>query len=84
MHLVISEGKPKFETRVIDPPTKEKWVTKKRFKQQRKRDKDKRKAANKRDPRFIGVKGKKKKQKFDNAADRINDKLEKVNAIEIS
>ncbi|KAI8567020.1 hypothetical protein RHMOL_Rhmol02G0089000 [Rhododendron molle] len=78
VHLVISEGKPKFETRETEPPTKEKWKTKKRFKQQRKRDKDKRKSANKRDPRFIGVKGKKKKQKFANAADRINDKLEKA------
>ncbi|KAE9452820.1 hypothetical protein C3L33_15278, partial [Rhododendron williamsianum] len=77
VHLVISEGKPKFETRETEPPTKEKWKTKKRFKQQRKRDKDKRKSANKKDPRFIGVKGKKKKQKFANAADRINDKLEK-------
>ncbi|KAF7142965.1 hypothetical protein RHSIM_Rhsim05G0023400 [Rhododendron simsii] len=75
VHLVIFEGKPKFETRETEPPTKEKWKTKKRFKQQKKRDKDKRKSANKRDPRFIGFKGKKKKQKFANAADRINDQL---------
>ncbi|GMP78384.1 hypothetical protein CsSME_00034315 [Camellia sinensis var. sinensis] len=76
VNLVISQGKPKFETHEIDPPKKEKWKTKKRLKQQRMREKQKRKAANKRDPRWLGVKGKKKK-KFANAEERIKDKLEK-------
>ncbi|XP_057490448.1 uncharacterized CRM domain-containing protein At3g25440, chloroplastic-like [Actinidia eriantha] len=76
VHLVISQGKPKFETREIDPPRKEKWKTKKRLKQQRKREKQKRKAANKRDPRRICIKGKKKK--FANAEERIKCKLEKA------
>lgn len=74
---MISQGKPKFETHEIDPPKKEKWKTKKRLKQQRMREKQKRKAANKRDPRWLGVKGKKKK-KFANAEERIKDKLEKA------
>ncbi|THG20015.1 hypothetical protein TEA_008549 [Camellia sinensis var. sinensis] len=77
VNLVISQGKPKFETHEIDPPKKEKWKTKKRLKQQRMREKQKRKAANKRDPRWLGVKGKKKK-KFANAEERIKDKLEKA------
>ncbi|XP_031259062.1 uncharacterized CRM domain-containing protein At3g25440, chloroplastic [Pistacia vera] len=76
--LVISEGKPKFETHEIDPPKKEKWMTKKRLKLKRKREKEKRKAANKKDPRRLTVKGKKKKQKFANAEERIMYKLEKA------
>ncbi len=44
---------------------------------QRMREKLKRKAANKRDPRCLGVKGK-KKRKFANAEERIKYKLEKV------
>lgn len=76
MNLVISQGKPKFETHGVDPPKKEKWLTKKRLKLRRKREKEKRKAANKRDPRRLNVKGKKKK--FANAEERIKYKLEKV------
>ncbi|XP_059632921.1 uncharacterized CRM domain-containing protein At3g25440, chloroplastic [Cornus florida] len=78
VNLVISQGKPKFETNEIDPPKKEKWKTKKRLKLHRKRDKQKRKSANKRDPRRIGIKGKKRKQKFANAEERIKYKLEKA------
>ncbi|KAL5719697.1 hypothetical protein ACHQM5_012442 [Ranunculus cassubicifolius] len=75
VNLVISQGKPKFETHETDPPKKEKWQTKKRLKMQRKREKQKRKSANKRDPRCLGVKGKKKKQKFPNAEERIKYKI---------
>lgn len=78
MNLVISEGKPKFETHEVNPPKKEKWQTKKRFKLKKKREKQKRKDANKRDPRRLTVKGKKKKQKFANAEERIKYKLEKA------
>ncbi|KAJ7947495.1 RNA-binding CRS1 / YhbY (CRM) domain protein [Quillaja saponaria] len=78
VNLVISQGKTKFQTLEVDPPKKEKWVTKKRLKQQRKREKEKRKSANKRDPRRLGVKGKKKKQKFANAEERIKYKLERA------
>ncbi|KAL7152904.1 hypothetical protein ABFS83_04G129300 [Erythranthe nasuta] len=77
--LVISpDGKPKFETHEIEPPKKDKWKTKKRLKLQRKREKQKRKTANKRDPRSLGVKGagKKKRQRFANAEERIKYKLE--------
>lgn len=77
MNLVISQGKPKFESHEVDPPKKHKWQTKKRLKMQRKKEKQKRKSANKRDPRYLGVKGK-KKQKFANAEERIKYKLEKV------
>lgn len=80
MNLVISEGKPKFETYEVDPPKKHKWLTKKRLKMQRKREKQERKAANKRDPRRLGIKGKKKSQRFANAEDKIKYKLEKVRA----
>lgn len=78
MNLVLSDGKPKFETHEIEPSKRGKWKTKKRFKMQKKREKQKRKAANKRDPRRLGVKGKKKKQKFPNAEARIKCKIEKV------
>ncbi|KAI9195714.1 hypothetical protein LWI28_017407 [Acer negundo] len=78
VNLVISQGKPKFETHEVDPPKKEKWQTKKRLKLRRKTDKQKRKAANKRDPRHLTIKGKKKKQRFANAEERINYKLEKA------
>lgn len=77
VNLVISQGKPKFETHEVDPPKKHKWQTKKRLKMQRKKEKQKRKSANKRDPRYLGVKGK-KKQKFANAEERIKYKLEKA------
>ncbi|XP_057958089.1 uncharacterized CRM domain-containing protein At3g25440, chloroplastic isoform X2 [Malania oleifera] len=77
VNLVISQGKTKFETREVDPPKKEKWKTKKRLKMQRMREKQKRKAANKRDPRRLTVKGK-KKQRFANAEERIKYKLEKA------
>ncbi|XWS13215.1 hypothetical protein CRYUN_Cryun36dG0018500 [Craigia yunnanensis] len=77
VNLVISQGKPKFETHQVDPPKKEKWKTKKRFKLQKKREKEKRKAANRRDPRRLGLTGKKKK-KFANAEERIKYKLEKA------
>ncbi|KAJ1387849.1 YhbY-like superfamily [Sesbania bispinosa] len=78
VNLVITEGKTKFETHEVEPPKKDKWKTKKRLKMQRKRDKEKRKAANRRDPRRLGVKGKKKKQKFANADERIKYKIEKA------
>ncbi|KAM7461240.1 hypothetical protein LguiA_029361 [Lonicera macranthoides] len=78
VNLVISQGKPKFETHEIDPLKKKKWQTKKRLKLQRKREKQKRKSANKRDPRRLGVKGKKRKQKFANAEERIKYKIEKA------
>ncbi|KAA0053808.1 CRM-domain containing factor CFM3 [Cucumis melo var. makuwa] len=77
VNLVVTQGKPKFETHVVDPPKKEKWKTKKKLKMQRMRSKQKRKAANKRDPRQLRVKGK-KKQKFPNAAERIKNKLERA------
>ncbi|XP_023526219.1 CRM-domain containing factor CFM2, chloroplastic [Cucurbita pepo subsp. pepo] len=77
VNLVISQGKPKFETHEVDPPKKDKWKTKKKLKVQRKREKQKRKAANKKDPRQLRVKGK-KKQKFSNAEERIKHKLEKA------
>lgn len=76
VNLVISQGNLRFETHEVDPPPKHKWLTKKRLKMQRMREKQKRKAANKRDPRCLGVKG--KKRKFANAEERIKYKLEKV------
>ncbi|EEF29024.1 conserved hypothetical protein [Ricinus communis] len=76
VNLVISDGKPKFETHEVDPPKKEKWQTKKRLKLQRKREKEKRRAANRRDPRCLTVK--RKKQKFANAEERIKYKLERA------
>ncbi|PON88649.1 RNA-binding, CRM domain containing protein [Trema orientale] len=78
VNLVISQGKLKFETHEVEPPKKEKWQTKKRLKLRRKKEKQIRKSANKRDPRRLGVKGKKKKQKFANAEERIKYKLEKA------
>lgn len=75
---MISQGKPKFETHQFDPPKKEKWKTKKRFKLQKKREKEKRKAANRRDPRRLGL-TRKPKKKFANAEERIKYKLDKVN-----
>ena len=76
VNLVISEGKPKFETRELDPPKKYKWLTKKRLKLKRKKEREERNAANRKDPRRLTVKGKKKK--FVNAEERIKYKLEKV------
>ncbi|XP_021801799.1 uncharacterized CRM domain-containing protein At3g25440, chloroplastic [Prunus avium] len=78
VNLVISQGKPKFEMHEIDPPKKEKWKTKKRFKLQRMREKQERKAANRKDPRRLGIKRKKKRQKFATAEERIKYKLEKA------
>ena len=78
MNLVISQGQPKFETHEVDPPKKYKWLTKKRLKMQRKKEKHKRKMANKSDPRCLRVKGKKKNQRFANPEERIKYKLEKV------
>ncbi|PKA56265.1 putative CRM domain-containing protein [Apostasia shenzhenica] len=77
VNLVLSDGKPKFETHEVDPPKKEKWITKKRLKMQRKREKRKRKEANRRDPRRLRPKGKKKK-KFATAEARLKDKIEKA------
>ncbi|XP_027164362.1 uncharacterized CRM domain-containing protein At3g25440, chloroplastic-like isoform X2 [Coffea eugenioides] len=78
VNLVISpQGKPKFETHEIEPPKKDRWMTKKRLKMKRKKEKQKRKSANKRDPRRLGV-GKKKKQRFANAEERIKYKLERA------
>ncbi|XP_068666303.1 CRM-domain containing factor CFM9, mitochondrial [Aristolochia californica] len=78
VNLVLSQGKPKFETHEIEPPKKEKWKTKKQFKLKMKKEKKKRKEANKRDPRCLTVKGKKKKQKFQSAEERIKYKIEKA------
>ncbi|KAK8970968.1 hypothetical protein KSP40_PGU010661 [Platanthera guangdongensis] len=83
VNLVISDGKPKFEIQERDPPKKHKWKTKKRLKLQRKREKTKRKEANKRDPRCIRPKGQKKKQKFPTAEARIKYKIEKCNEVDI-
>lgn len=77
VNLISSEGKPKFETHEFDPPKKYKWMDKKRFKLQKKREKEKRKAANRKDPRRLGITNK-KKRKFPNAEERIKFKLEKV------
>lgn len=76
VNLVISEGKPKFETRELDPPKKYKWLTKKRLKLKRKNEREERNAANRKDPRRLTVKGKKKN--FANPEERIKYKLEKV------
>ncbi|CAA7017769.1 unnamed protein product [Microthlaspi erraticum] len=76
VNLVISEGKPKFETRELDPPKKWKWLTKKRLKLKRKKEREERNAANRKDPRRLTVKG--KKRKFANPEERIKNKLEKA------
>ncbi|PHU07442.1 hypothetical protein BC332_23931 [Capsicum chinense] len=75
--VITRDGKPKFETHEVEAPKKEKWKAKTKLKLQRKREKKKkkRKAANKRDPRRLGVKGK-KKQKFDTPEERIKHKIE--------
>ncbi|XP_071718529.1 uncharacterized protein, partial [Rutidosis leptorrhynchoides] len=78
VRCIISDGKPKFEIHEIDPPKKYKWLTKKRLKLQRKKEKQKRKFANKKDPRRLAVKGSKSKSKFANAEERITYKLEKA------
>ncbi|KAJ4891199.1 RNA-binding CRS1 / YhbY (CRM) domain protein [Raphanus sativus] len=77
VNLVISKGKPKFETRELDPPKKWKWLTKKRLKLRRKKEREERNAANRRDPRRLTVKGK-KRRKFANPEERIKDKLERA------
>ncbi|KAG6523864.1 uncharacterized CRM domain-containing protein At3g25440, chloroplastic-like [Zingiber officinale] len=76
-NLVLPDGKPRFEIHEIDQPPKEKYRTKKRLKLQRKRDKRKRKEANKADPRRIRPKGK-KKDRFPSQEDRIKYKIEKA------
>ncbi|KAJ4874168.1 RNA-binding CRS1 / YhbY (CRM) domain protein [Raphanus sativus] len=81
--LVISEGKPKFETRELDPPKKWKWLTKKRLKLKRKKEREERNAANRKDPRRLTVKGK-KKGKFANPEERIKHKLERAKIKEAS
>ncbi|CAH8386081.1 unnamed protein product [Eruca vesicaria subsp. sativa] len=81
VNLVISEGKPKFETRELDPPKKWKWLTKKRLKLKRKKEREERNAANRKDPRRLTVKGKKK---FANPAERIKNKLERAKIKEAS
>lgn len=73
-------GKPKFETHEVDPPKKQKWLTKKRLKVQRKRGKEERKATNRNDPRWLGIRGK-KKQKLANAGERIKYKIENEKVI---
>ncbi|CAN0876337.1 Uncharacterized CRM domain-containing protein At3g25440, chloroplastic [Linum grandiflorum] len=74
---MTDDGKPKFETREVDPPKKDKWLTKKRLKLQRKRDKEKRKAANRKDPRSLTLKRDRKKR-FANAEERIKVKLKRA------
>ncbi|KAL8483067.1 hypothetical protein ACS0TY_025931 [Phlomoides rotata] len=74
--VISSQGKPMFETHEIEAPKKEKWKTKKRLKLQRMREKKIRKAANTRDPRRLRVKGKKTKQRFATAEERIKHKLD--------
>ncbi|CAA7396454.1 unnamed protein product [Spirodela intermedia] len=76
VRLVLSGGKPRFETEEVEPPRKERYRTKKRLKMQRKREKRKRKEANRKDPRCIRVKGKKKKPRFLNAEARLKYKIE--------
>nr|XP_017238209.1 PREDICTED: uncharacterized CRM domain-containing protein At3g25440, chloroplastic [Daucus carota subsp. sativus] len=79
VNLVISEGDiPRFETHKTDPPKKHRFLSKKRLKEKRKKEKQIRKSANKRDPRRLGVKGKKGRQRFANAEERIKFKLEKA------
>lgn len=79
LNLVISEGNnPRFETHKTEPPKKHRFLTKKRLKEKRKKEKQIRKSANKRDPRRLGVKGKKGRQRFANAEERIKFKLQKV------
>ncbi|KAI3697177.1 hypothetical protein L6452_29995 [Arctium lappa] len=78
VRCVISQGKPKFEIFEIDPPKKYKWQTKKRLKLQRKKDKQKRRSANKTDPRRLTIKGSKRKGKFASVEERIKYKLEKT------
>ncbi|KAK7257878.1 hypothetical protein RIF29_32174 [Crotalaria pallida] len=78
VNLVIEGGKTKFETKEVEPPKKDKWKSKKMFKMQKKREKEKRKAANRKDPRHLGVKGKKRKQKFATPEERIKYKIEKA------
>ncbi|KAM7266359.1 hypothetical protein ACFE04_004256 [Oxalis oulophora] len=78
VNFVLSQdGKPKFETHEIEPPKKDKWKNKKRFKMLKKREQMKRRAANKTDPRRLNVKGKNKK-KFENVEERIKNKLQKA------
>ncbi|KAJ0259019.1 hypothetical protein HA466_0077140 [Hirschfeldia incana] len=83
VNLVISEGKPKFETRELDPPKKWKWLTKKRLKLKRKKEREERNAANRKDPRRLTVKGK-KKRKFANPEERLKHKLERAKIKEAS
>ncbi|KAF8047454.1 hypothetical protein N665_3016s0003, partial [Sinapis alba] len=77
VNLVISQGKPKFETRELDPPKKWKWLTKKRLKLKRKKEREERNAANRKDPRRLTVKAKKRKFAA-NPEERIKHKLERA------
>ncbi|KAG2327433.1 hypothetical protein Bca52824_010161 [Brassica carinata] len=61
---------------LLDPPKKWKWLTKKRLKLKRKKEREERNAANRKDPRRLTVKGKRKK--FDNPEERIKSKLERA------
>ncbi|RRT78786.1 hypothetical protein B296_00026030 [Ensete ventricosum] len=78
VNLVLDDGKPRFETHEIEQPKKGKYLTKKRLKLQRKRERQKRREANKTDPRRIRPKGKKNKARFPSAEDRIKHKIEKA------
>ncbi|KAJ8493952.1 hypothetical protein OPV22_015673 [Ensete ventricosum] len=78
VNLVLDDGKPRFETHEIEQPKKGKYLTKKRLKLQRKRERQKRREANKTDPRRIRPKGKKNKARFPTAEDRIKHKIEKA------
>ncbi|KAK1386550.1 CRM domain-containing protein [Heracleum sosnowskyi] len=79
VNLVISQGdNPRFETHKTDPPKKHRFLSKKRLKERRKKEKQIRKSANKRDPRRLGVKGNKGRQRFANAEERIMFKLQKA------
>ncbi|CAM0884937.1 unnamed protein product [Alopecurus aequalis] len=79
VNLVLSEdGKPKFEIEEVEPSKRGRFQTKRRLKIQRKREKQKRKEANKNDPRRIRPKGKKIKQKFPTAEARLKYKIEKA------
>ncbi|WOL01286.1 hypothetical protein Cni_G10002 [Canna indica] len=78
VNLVLSDGRPRFETHEIDQPKKEKYRTKKRLKLKRKREKRERREASKTDPRRLSPKGKKKKDRFPTAEDRIKYKIERA------
>jgi hypothetical protein len=79
VNLVLSDdGKPKFQIEEVEPSKKGRYLTKKHLKVPRKREKKKRKEANKNNPRRIRPKGRKIKQKFPTAEARLKYKIEKV------